>query len=223
MAVAERDTDPLMQEIEDELRQEQMQKLWKAYGNYIIGVAVAVVAVVAGYQGWQAYERNSRQDETARLVGAAQLAESGKLEDAIESFKRIAEDGTTGVEVIAKLRAAALSAEKGDHAASQSLYEQIAADGDAPTAFREMATLLGAAQELETGTDKAADVLTKLEPLRADGHPLRHSAREYSAIAALQMGDKAKAEEFLKAIALDAEAPGGLRSRAEELLQAIGE
>ncbi len=220
MAVAERDTDPLMQEIEEELRQEQMQKLWKRYGNYIVAVALLVVAVVAGYQGWQTYERSTRQEETARLVGAAQQAEAGDIANAIESFAQIAGDGKTGVEIVARLRAAALTAENGDHAGAQQMYESVATDDDAPKSFRDLATLLGAAQSLETGN--AESVIARLEPLRADNHPLRHSAREYSAVAAIQVGDTAKAEEFLRAIALDGEAPGGIRSRSEELLQAIG-
>lgn len=220
--MAERDTDPLMQEIQEELRQEQMQKLWKTYGNYILAVAVLVVAVVAGYQGWQSYERSTRQEETARLVGAAKLAEDGDTAGAIESFSQVAGEGKTGVELVARLRAAALTAESGDHAGAQTMYDAVAADGDAPQAFRDLATLLGTAQAIEAGASDADTLISKLEPLRADTHPLRHSAREFSAVAAVQTGDRDKAAEFLRAITLDGEAPGGIRSRAEELLQAIG-
>ena len=45
--VAEPTNDPLMQEIEDELRQEQMKKMWAVYGKYVIGIVVAVVMTVA--------------------------------------------------------------------------------------------------------------------------------------------------------------------------------
>ena len=54
--MADQQDDGLLREIDEELRQEQAQKLWKTYGKYVIAVAVAVVAVVAGYQGYRAYD-----------------------------------------------------------------------------------------------------------------------------------------------------------------------
>ncbi len=51
----------------------------------------------------------------------------------------------------------------------------------------------------------------------------RHTAREISAAAALVAGRKDQARDFLQAIVLDPKAPNGLRSRAQELLQAVGE
>ena len=51
----------------------------------------------------------------------------------------------------------------------------------------------------------------------------RHSAREISAVAAIEMGQIEQAKEHLQAIALDAQAPSGVRSRAQEQLQAIGQ
>lgn len=221
--VAENSDDPLMREIEDELRQEQMQKFWKAYGSYIVGVAVAVVVVVAGYQGWTAYERSQHQTATDRLIGAAQLAEQNDLPAAIEAFGMIGNDGDGGFSTLASLRQAGLSAEQGDHAGAAQAYAKVAGDTGASKSLRDMATVLGVMQEFEAGSATAEDVLTRLEPLREANSKWRHTAREFSAIVAIKTGDKAKARELLEAIALDAEAPGGVRSRAEELLQAIGE
>ena len=221
--VAENNDDPLMREIEDELRQEQMQKFWKAYGSYIIGVAVAVVVVVAGYQGWTAYERSEHQAATDNLISAAQLVEQNNLPAAIDAFGKIGSDGDDGVSTLASLRQAGLSAEQGDHAAAAQAYAKVAGDTSATKSLRDMATVLGVMQEFEAGSATADDVLSRLEPLREANSEWRHTAREFSAVAAIKSGDKAKAREMLQAIALDAQAPGGVRSRAEELLQAIGE
>ena len=38
----------LFREIEEELRQERFEKLWRSYGRYVIGAAVAVVVAVGG-------------------------------------------------------------------------------------------------------------------------------------------------------------------------------
>ncbi|MBO6520253.1 MAG: tetratricopeptide repeat protein [Rhodospirillales bacterium] len=221
--MADNDDDALIREIDEELRQEQAQKLWKAYGNYVIGVAVAVVVVVASYQGWRAYDRSVRMESTDRLIGAATLAQEGQTENAIESLAKLEGDGIGDIEVLAKLRRAALLAKNGDAQAAADLYAAIAADSNSSKSFRDLATLLNAVQLLDLSNDNAQTVIDNLQPLIADNGNWRHSAREVSAVAAISIGQKDKALDWLQAIALDPQAPGGVRSRAQELLQAIGQ
>lgn len=221
--MADNDDDALIREIDEELRQEQAQKLWKAYGNYVIGVAVAVVVVVASYQGWRAYDRNTRMESTTRLIGAATLAQEGQIESAIESLAKLEEDGIGDISVLVKLRRAALLAKSGDAQAAADVYAAVAADAKNPQSFRDLATVLNAVQLLDLSKDNAQTVMDNLQPLTADNGNWRHSAREISAVAAISLGQKDKALDWLQAIALDPQAPGGVRSRAQELLQAIGQ
>ncbi len=51
--------DFLFEEIDDELRQDRAHKLWRAYGQYVIGAVLALVIGVAGYQGWHPWGRRS--------------------------------------------------------------------------------------------------------------------------------------------------------------------
>lgn len=221
--LAEPQDDALLREIEDELRQEQAHKLWQTYGKYVIGVAVAVVVVVAGYQGWRAYDRSVREDATDRLIGAATLAQEGQSESAIDSLARLESDGVGNLEVLVRLRHAALIAQGGDAGRAADMYAAIAADSSLTQSFRDLATILGAVQSLDLSKDNAQAVIDKLQPLTAENNNWRHSAREVSAIAAISLGQTEQAGKLLQANALDPQAPGGVRSRATELLQAIGQ
>jgi len=221
--LAEPEDDALLREIDDELRHEQAQKLWQAYGKYVIGIAVAVVVVVAGYQGWRAYDRSVKLESTDRLIGAATLAQEGQTENAIESLAKLEADGIGNIEILVKLRRAALIAKNGDAQAAADLYAAIAADTSVSQPFRDLATILGATLMLDLSKDNAQAVIDKLQPLTADNSTWRNSAREISAVAALGLGQTDKARELLQANALDPQAPGGVRSRAQELLQAIGQ
>ena len=221
--MADHEDDALMREIDEDLRHEQARKLWQTYGKYVIGVAVAVVVLVAGYQGWRAYDRSVRMESTDRLIGASTLAEQGQTESAIDSLAKLETDGTGKLDVLVKLRHASLMAKNGDPASAADLYEKIAADGDNPESFRNLATILNAVQLLDASKDNAQPVIDKLAPLTEGNSEWRHSAREISAMAAITLGQKDKALEWLQANALDPQAPGGVRSRAEELMQAIGQ
>ena len=41
----------IFREVDEEVRAEQFQKLWKRYGAYVTGAAVGIVVAVAGIKG----------------------------------------------------------------------------------------------------------------------------------------------------------------------------
>ena len=221
--MAERDDDGLIREIDEELRQEQAQKLWKTYGKYVIGVAVVVVFVVAGYQGWTAYDQSQKQEATDSLIGATSLADSGDTTAAIDSLAILEAKKVGEITVLASLRHAALIAKDGDKQASATAYYAIADDTSVSKPFRDLASILGTVQSLDQNSGNAQAVIDRLKPLIDTNSNWRHSAREISAVAAIEMGQVEQAKEHLQAIALDAQAPSGVRSRAQEQLQAIGQ
>ena len=70
--------DILFEEIDDELRHDQANKLWQAYGQYVIGLAVAIVVGVGGYQAWRSYDLSTRQASGERFAAAMTLATDNK-------------------------------------------------------------------------------------------------------------------------------------------------
>jgi len=220
--MAEPEHDGLFREIDEELRQEHYAKLWKRYGNYIIAAAIALVAVVAGYQGWRAYDIDRRETASARFEAALQIAATD-AEGAGLEFAAMAEEGG-GYGLVARFQQAGLLARSGDWAGAIAVYERIAADADDPL-FRDLAVLLGVIHEINApmaGLDAAA-LQARLMPLTEDENPWRHSARELSALLALREGDTERARTAIDGIATDPLAPASLRSRAAELLSALGD
>ena len=47
--------DGLLREVEEELRRERLEKIWKQYGTYIIAAAAAIVFGVLGFKYWESY------------------------------------------------------------------------------------------------------------------------------------------------------------------------
>ena len=43
----------IFQEVDEEVRREQLKKLWERYQNYVIAVAVVILLAVGG---WRAYD-----------------------------------------------------------------------------------------------------------------------------------------------------------------------
>lgn len=215
------DDDPaaalLMREVEEELKREQYLKIWKRYGGWIVGAAVAVVAIVAGYQGWQAWEKGVRAEEASRYAAAMDQV-VGQPKQAVDALAALAADSHTGYATVARLRRAGLLAESGDVAGATSAFEGIVADDGIERTYRDLATVRLVLLTLDDGDP--AQLASRLQAL-ADG-PWRHSALELSALLAQRQGDPDKARDIYRQLADDAATPQDLRARAAEMLAALG-
>lgn len=209
----------MIREVDEELRQEQLQNLWKRYGSVAIGAGVALVVAVAGWQAWNAWQTKQRQTYGVVFTQASDLLQQGRRDEATAAFGKLAAEGTAGYKVLADLKLADLKLNSGDRDGAIALYERVAA-GSADDAYRDLARLKAA--YLKVDSADAAAVEKSVAPLAVESSAWRHSAREILALLALKQGDQAKAADLLRKIADDPAAPQGVRARATELLAAIG-
>ncbi|WP_170294882.1 tetratricopeptide repeat protein [Roseospira navarrensis] len=205
----------LFREVDEDLRAEQMQKLWKQYGGYIVGAAVMVVAIVAGFQGWTAWQASVRADEAERYFNA--VSGPGVGGPALEA---LAENGETGYAPLARLQRANQLADEGDTAGAIAAYDALASDGGEPTPLRHLASLLAALHAMEV--EDPTSVRGRLSPLTADDSPWRFLARELMATLDMKEGRTAEARETFAALVDERDAPPGVRSRATEFLAMLG-
>ena len=49
----------IFREIDEELRQERYERLWRSYGKYVIGIGVALVITLLGWKSWDYYIVNA--------------------------------------------------------------------------------------------------------------------------------------------------------------------
>lgn len=211
--------DLLIREVDDELRQEQLQQFWKKYGNVAMGGAVALVLAVAGWQGWNSWQTKQRQASSVAFTQATQALEQGKRDDALAGLGKVAADGTAGYQVLADMKLADVKLGQGDREGAIALFERVA-NGSADDVYRDLARLKAAYLKLDGADPAAAEKM--VDKLAVESSPWRHSAREILALAATKRGDSAKATELFRKIADDPAAPQGVRARAAEMLAATG-
>ena len=77
----------IFQEVEEDVRRERYEQIWKKYGNYIIAAAAVVVLAVAGYQAWQRYDLSQRQQVSDRLRQASQAVQTGNRAGAVPGLE----------------------------------------------------------------------------------------------------------------------------------------
>jgi hypothetical protein len=210
----------LFKEVDEEVRRDRYAQIWKAYGRYFIGAAVAVVLATAGVVFWHRYQVSVAGKEGERYAAAVNLAQSGKTDEAIKALAAVAAQSGTGYKTMARFQEAALYAGKGQIRQAVALYDTIAADEDADSILRDMARLLSVMTDLDTG--KPAELTAKIAALAKSDGPWHHSALELTALLAQRSGDLKRAREIFTRLADDATAPTALRARAKALLGSLG-
>jgi hypothetical protein len=208
----------IFREIDEELRRDNLLKLWARYGRYIVALVAVALVIAGGVVAWRDHQLSERRAQSARYAGALALAHAGKTADAAIVFAAIAREGG-GYSVLASFEDAALLAKSGDRQGAVAAYDRIAAASGVDPAFRDVAVLDAVMQSPPGADPKAA--IARLAPLTARGNPWRPTAIELSAAARLQLGDKKGALTLYKSLADDLATPRGLRARAAEMAAAL--
>lgn len=208
----------IFHEVDEEVRREQLKKLWDRYSIYLIALAVLIVAGIAGWRGYEYWVAKRAAAAGAAFEAAITLNEQAKYAEAEAAFARVAADAPEGYRVLARMRAAGALAQI-KPADAIKVYDELAADTSLGTAWQDLAAVR--AGMLLVDTASLADMRRRLDPLAEPTRSFRHTARELLALSAWRNHDLAAAKRYLDMIATDAESPIGARARADVLSELI--
>lgn len=209
-----------IREVDEAVRQDRWLGLWKRYGPYLIGGALAIVLGTAAGVGWREYQASERREEARRFAAAVELMEAGRAAEAAEAFTTLADNADRGYAVLARLRAAEALDRVGDPAAKVRLLETLAASDATETTFGDLARLLAAQERLDEADPDA--LAERLAGFTAPEHPWRYTALELLALAQMRAGETMAARETLTELVRASGTPANLMQRASELLSALG-
>ena len=201
-------------EVDEEVRREQLQKLWDRYSIYIVGAALLIIAAVGGWRGYQYLEAKKAAEASEAFNKASELSDQGKHAEAEAAFSALAAKAPSGYRMLARFRAAGEAGGR-DPKAGVKMFDDIAADSSIGPEMQALARLRAAGLLVDSAG--YAEMKQRLEAETAPGATFRHSARELLALSAWRANDSAATRQWLDMIALDGDTPQGVRQRAEAL------
>ncbi|MET0749145.1 MAG: tetratricopeptide repeat protein [Rhizobium sp.] len=211
--------DSFIREVNEELRSDRMQYVWRRFGRLIIAAAVLVVLGTAGYVGHRYWATHEAGDNGDKFIAALALADQNKTDDALAALAVIQKDGKGAYPLLANMRAASLQAQKGDTAGAVAAFTAISKQSGVPSVISDAAKLRAAFLLVETGSYQQVSALA--EELAVPANAFRHSGREVLGLAAYKAGDYAKARQWFQAIADDQQSPRNVANRAQMMLDNI--
>ncbi len=209
----------IFKEVDEDLRREQLKKLWDRFGPFVIGLAILIVVATAGYRGWVYWQERQAQATGDRFIAALDLAAKGEHEQAIAALKAIEANGSGQYPVLAGFRVASEMAAAGKTQDAIQEYDAIAAKSGASGAVKALARLRAAALLVDSAS--LADMEKRLGDLASTGNVWRHNARELLGLTAWRVGDYEAARKYFDEINSDQESPADLRQRAQVMLSLI--
>jgi hypothetical protein len=208
----------IFQEVDEEVRRERLEKLWKQYGNYIIAALILVLACIGAWRGYIYWQERKAAEAGAAFEAASSLADEGKHKEAEAAFAKLATEGTAGYRTLARFREAAQLG-LSDPKAAVAAYDALAADASLGQPLQDLAAVRAGLLLVDTAPYQ--ELRTRLEPLTASERPFRHSARELLAFGAWRAGDNAAAHKWIDAVVADPETPSTIRNRVDVLAALI--
>ena len=200
-------------EVTEEVRRDKLFVAFRKYGW--IGL-LAVVGIVGGQVYYQ--YTISQKAAAAQAFGDAILTATDAGDAAARRAALSAVPATGERAAVLNLLLASDPAE--DRAATLAALQKVEADTSLPQVWRDLAVLRRVSLQ---GADLSlSERRALLEPMAAPGRTFRPMAAELLAYLLVEEGKPAEAITALQALIRDQDAPQGLRSRAAQMIVALG-
>lgn len=220
--------DEFLEEVEKDIRQDKLEKLWKQYGRMVVTAVSAILIAVAMYVFWQNHQEKKRRQLSEMFVQAYSFFDQGKNREALGLLDEISKSSHKYYVVMGRFaKAAHLSGLHKDENKKEAvtIYEGIAKDNSVEEYLRDFAELRAVMLKIDGDHSKNKEALKKclsdVERLVGSKTKVwRLLAMETKAVI-LDMLNDPKAVDIFIAIAQDQDAPKGLRQRAQMMTQAL--
>ena len=208
-------SDEFIREVDEDIRQRQINDLWKKYGKFVIGIAVGVVAIVAGRAIYTSVIE-SKYSEQASLYSQAISMNDAEISSALDPLLN---SDVEAYEILATFKKAEISISNDDRAGAITILDQFVTSSSVAQVYKDMATIQAALLELDTAS--VDQIRSRLSLILNSDSKYQYFAAEIMALSELRAGESGAAKSRLEALINDENASGSIKTRAEQYLSVI--
>lgn len=220
MALPPNDIANFEREVDENYRRDRAADFAKTYGKWIVLGVILVLGAIAAIIWWNSEQQRTRGEQAEELAKVMTDFVEGEREGLDTRLQAVADEASGATKASAMLTEAAVAMDQGDRARASELFAAIAADGDMPGPYRDVATIREL--QLQFDTTEPADVIARLQSMAQPGNAFFGSAGELTAAALLKMGREDEAGQLYAQLAEDQGVPETIRSRAVQMASSLG-
>jgi len=209
-----------LREVDEELRRDELIKLWRRWGRVLVVLIVLGLAAFAGVLWWQQHKQTVAGTEGEKFNTAINSLADGKADAAKVPLAELAKSDSAGYRALAKISQANLLMQANDLKGAAAKFAEVTADTSLPQPYRDLALVRQTSVEYDSLKPEA--VIARLRPLAIKGSPWFGSAGEMVAAAYLAQGKRAAAGALYGEIAKSTTVPETIRQRAVQMAGVLG-
>ena len=209
-----------IKEVNEDLKNESLKKMWDKYGLYIIILVVAALTAAVSYESIKAWHRHRLQQWSDSYAYALSLQNQGKTDESMETFGYISGRDYGIFSELAKMQQAniLLGQKKNDEAFA--LMEEIINDKSFNPHLRDTVILKLASYKLENAP------IAEIEQLLAEiadnnDNSWQASAQEMLALANLRDGKIDEAKRYYNLILENGQTAETVKARIRDMMAVL--
>ncbi len=207
-------------EVNEDLKNESMKKLWDKYGLYIIILVAAALTAAVSFETIKAWHTQKIQKWSDSYAYALSLQNQGKYEDSIQTFDYIAGQDYGIFSDLAQMQKANILLEQNKTDEALQLMAEIAADNSFNSQLRDTVALKLASYKLENApVDEIRQLIGSIaQDAENSWQPV---ANEMLALAYLRDGEIAQAREIYDRLLQSDKTSEVMKVRIKDILSAL--
>ncbi|MBR1945837.1 MAG: tetratricopeptide repeat protein [Alphaproteobacteria bacterium] len=186
----------ILREVAEEMKEEQLKRLWKKISPFVTGLIALALIVTGGIEFYKSYQKRRSLEESEQLQTALRLIEADDAETGANMLKTLFETSTRGYRYLAAFHYTDYLIGQGQDKYEEAVHtlDEIISDKKAPQPFKNLALFDKILLQSENGSLNFEEAEAELEKLAAKSDAWAPMALEFSADLALRRGNMEKAK-----------------------------
>lgn len=211
--------DAFIREIKEDIKNDNLKKLWDKYGLYIIIFVIVVLTATVSFESIKAWRLKGAQELSNTYAYALNLQNQGKYDESLKILEKIRENNKGIYSDIAEIQISNIMFEQGKNPEGIAILEKIIKDKSANPQIKDVSTIKLASYKLDTApTD---ELKAMLNPLVAANGSWSNIAKELLAMLAIRDANIKEARAIYSEIANSENVSESLKIRAQDMLSVL--
>lgn len=213
--------DSFIREVDEDLKNDNLKKLWEKYGLYIIIGVVFILTITVSFETFKVLHEKKNQTWSDKYAYALNLQLQGRYNESLNLLNEIVEHKHDVYSDLAKVQISNVYFEKGDSEKAIAELENIINDKNMNQKLKDISIIKLASYKLDTAPKD--EIVTLLSPLAKSDNSWTNIAKEMLAMLEIREGNVEEAKKIYEEILSYPNLPEVLKFRVQDMLSVLND
>lgn len=212
--------DAFIREVDEDLKNESMKKLWDKYGLFVLLIVIVSLTVAVSYESIKSWYIKRAENRTEGYAVALSMQNQGLFDDSLEALDLIINQKMGTYAELAEMQKANILLEQNKEKEALALLEKIANDKSRSLQLRDTALIKLASYRQDGATfEEMSELLNSIT--KSKDNAWYAVAEDMLATILLRDGNIEQAKEIYNALLENQDTPDDLKNRIKDILSVL--